>query len=117
VSPLTVYSSGDEATTLKAQVAELYKTQNTHLQTIKSLETGLTALQETEKLLKQEYFPPSNYTSLCLALSNPRLSDIRARRKDLELKAALHGETLREKNQQIQVPYSLPREVTVDPTR
>jgi hypothetical protein len=25
------------------------------------------------------------------------------RRKDLELKAALHGETLREKNQQIQV--------------
>jgi len=40
--------------TLKAQVAELYKTQNTHLQTIKSLETGLTAVQEAEKLLKQE---------------------------------------------------------------
>ena len=29
--------------------------------------------------------------------------DLRSRRRDLELRAALHGETLREKNQQIQV--------------
>jgi hypothetical protein len=31
-----------------------------------------------------------------------RISDLRMRKRDLELRAALHGETLREKNQQIQ---------------
>jgi len=78
-------SQTDDTNTLKSQIAELYKTQNTHLQTIKSLETGLTSLQTAEKQLKQE------------------LSDLRARRRDLELRAALHGETLREKNHQIQI--------------
>ena len=51
---LILCSASDEMVSLKAQIAELYKTQNTHLQTIKSLETGLTAVQEAEKLLKQE---------------------------------------------------------------
>ena len=46
--------------------------------------------------MKQEYY-------LHFKLTNKRLSDLRTRRKDLELRAALHGETLREKNQQIQV--------------
>ena len=32
-----------------------------------------------------------------------RLATLRERRQDLELRAVLHGETLREKNQQIQV--------------
>jgi hypothetical protein len=40
---------------LKSQIAELYKAQNTHLQTIKSLETGLSSLQQAETQLKQEF--------------------------------------------------------------
>jgi hypothetical protein len=51
----------DEKTSLKFQIADLYKTQNTNLQTIKSLETGLTALQQAEKQLKQEYTPPDTH--------------------------------------------------------
>jgi hypothetical protein len=42
-----------------------------------------------------------------------RLSDLRARRKDLELRAVLHGETLREKNQQIQVYSPLWRGIDI----
>jgi len=45
----------DEQGTLKAQVAELYKTQNAHLQTIKSLETRLASVQDVEQRLKQEF--------------------------------------------------------------
>jgi hypothetical protein len=51
------FNHSDDITTLKTQVAELYKTQNTHLQTIKSLETGLTSVQQAEKVLKEEYDP------------------------------------------------------------
>jgi hypothetical protein len=91
--------SSEETASLKSQVAELYKAQNANLQTIKSLEAGLTSLQQAEKQLKQEYCPNFETTNL-------RLSDLRTRRKDLELRAALHGETLREKNQQIQVSPS-----------
>jgi hypothetical protein len=87
----------DELGSLKAQVAGFYKTQNTNLQTIKSLETNLTSLQQEEKQLRKEF---NNQFSM-LILS--RISDLRTRRKDLELRAALHGEELREKNQQIQV--------------
>jgi hypothetical protein len=52
VQQLTRYS--DETTTLKSQVAELYKIQNAHLQQINTLEAGLTSLQQAETLLKQE---------------------------------------------------------------
>jgi chromosome segregation ATPase len=86
----------DEQSSLKAQVAELYKTQNTHLQTIKSLESGLSSIQDAEQRLKQE--SPS-----LLSMLTHRLTALRERRNDLELRAVLHGETLREKNQQIQV--------------
>jgi len=47
----------DDITTLRAQIAELYKTQNTHLQTIKSLESGLSSMQQAEGQLKREYHP------------------------------------------------------------
>ena len=49
--------TSDDITTLRAQIAELYKTQNTHLQTIKSLESGLSSLQQAEGQLKREYHP------------------------------------------------------------
>lgn len=93
-------SRGEQAT-LKAQVAELYKAQNTHLQTIKSLETGLSSVQQAERQLKQEYATATaaNFlTGLTI-----RLATLRERRNDLELRAVLHNEALREKNQQIQV--------------
>ena len=51
--------SSEETASLKSQVAELYKAQNANLQTIKSLEAGLTSLQQAEKQLKQEYLPIS----------------------------------------------------------
>src|SRR5271170_4652318 len=98
LSPKLTDLSSDETISLKSQVAELYKAQNANLQTIKSLEAGLTSLQQAEKQMKQEY-------CLLFESTNQRLSDLRTRRKDLELRAALHGETLREKNQQIQVLY------------
>jgi len=102
--------NSEEAAHLKSQVTELYKAQNANLQTIKSLEDGLTSLQQAEKQLKQEYRPNIDPTNL-------RLSDLRTRRKDLELRAALHGETLREKNQQIQVGPSFQTALNVDFTR
>jgi len=46
--------NSEEAAHLKSQVTELYKAQNANLQTIKSLEDGLTSLQQAEKQLKQE---------------------------------------------------------------
>lgn len=54
---------------LKSQVAELYKAQNTHLQTIKSLETGLASLQQAEKQLKQEFQPFSFHPNIEFPIS------------------------------------------------
>jgi chromosome segregation ATPase len=45
-----------EAANLKAQVAELYKTQNSHLQKITALEAEVSKLQQSEKQLQHEYF-------------------------------------------------------------
>jgi len=91
----------DEQGTLKAQVAELYKTQNAHLQTIKSLETRLASVQDAEQRLKQEFCSQTAFSG-----TDDRLAALRDRRNDLELRAVLHGETLREKNQQIQVDHA-----------
>lgn len=67
---LILCSASNEMAALKAQIAELYKTQNTHLQTIKSLEMGLTAVQEAEKLLKQESSLLSTFVEVHLLTSD-----------------------------------------------
>ena len=54
--------SRDEQGTLKAQVAELYKAQNVHLQTIKSLEARFASVEEAEQRLKQEFHSQTDFS-------------------------------------------------------